>query len=245
MRYLKRYKKFFEDGDGGGSLAGGDSGGVAYANASTPGMGAVVSAQPGLLPGTTGTDGSGDVSMTLKKKKRKKGKPSEVSDLRDLDKADTVNIKESNNLDKEENNIIQDCIAELLDDGFLSDINSKKTKNQVDLDSDHVSYFIDERLSINLSKDILDKHDEINKPGLRVHSKFNKDGITKTTFIPEYLGLKTDESDVAYFDIVEDVSSKLINLLGYESGSFAISFKLNSLDISILLNKTILSDKVS
>lgn len=82
MKYIKKYKMFFEDG--------GDAG----ANAATSGMGAVVSAQPGALPGTTGTEGSGDVSFTFKKEKRKKGDPDEVCDLRDLKDADTVNIKE-------------------------------------------------------------------------------------------------------------------------------------------------------
>lgn len=50
------------------------------------GMGAVVSSQPGALPGTTGTTGSGDISTYLfrKKGKKKKGNPSQVSDLRDL-----------------------------------------------------------------------------------------------------------------------------------------------------------------
>ena len=91
MKYLKRYDKFFEDGEGGG---------VATANASnTAGMGAVVSAQPGAFAGTTGTTGSGDVGFVLgynPKKKRKKGSPSQVSDLRDLKEVDTekaVNIK--------------------------------------------------------------------------------------------------------------------------------------------------------
>ena len=71
MKYLKLYKKFFEDG-GDGGVSGGDGGGTAYADASVSGMGPVVSAQPGLLPGTTGTVGSGDVSRTFKKEKRKK-----------------------------------------------------------------------------------------------------------------------------------------------------------------------------
>ena len=99
MKYLKRYDKFFEDGEGGGAVAGG---GVATANASnTAGMGAVVSAQPGSFVGTTGTTGSGDVGFVLgtnRRKKRKKGSPSQVSDLRDLKevdtkKADTINLK--------------------------------------------------------------------------------------------------------------------------------------------------------
>jgi len=98
MKYLKRYDKFFEDGEGGAAAGGG----VATANASnTAGMGAVVSAQPGAFAGTTGTTGSGDVGFVLgynPKKRRKKGGPSQVSDLRDLkevdtEKADTVNIK--------------------------------------------------------------------------------------------------------------------------------------------------------
>lgn len=93
MKYLKKYQKFFEDGEGGavGAVSGG---GTAYVGATTAGMGAVVNSQPGALPGTTGTTGSGDVAFTFKKEKRKKGKPSEVTDLRDLKSVDTVNLKE-------------------------------------------------------------------------------------------------------------------------------------------------------
>ena len=99
MKYLKRYDKFFEDGEGGGAVAGG---GVATANASnTAGPGNVVAAQPGAFAGTTGPEGSGDIGFVLgynPKKRRKKGGPSQVSDLRDLkevdtEKADNVNIK--------------------------------------------------------------------------------------------------------------------------------------------------------
>ena len=67
MKFIKKYKSFLEDGN-------------ASVNASTGGMGAVVSAQPGALPGQTGTTGSGDVSFTFKKEKRKKCGPSQVSD---------------------------------------------------------------------------------------------------------------------------------------------------------------------
>ena len=84
MKYLKFYKKFCEDG-----------GETATADASnTSGMGAVVAAQPGSLPGTFGTDGSGDIGFTFKKERRKKGKPSEVSDLRDLEPVKVNKIKE-------------------------------------------------------------------------------------------------------------------------------------------------------
>ena len=84
MKHLKSYKKFFEDG------------GTATANASNvSGMGAVVAAQPGSLPGTFGTDGSGDIGIVLNtKRKRKKGKPSEISDLRDLEEVETNKIEE-------------------------------------------------------------------------------------------------------------------------------------------------------
>ena len=46
---IKKFKQFFEDGDGGG----GDGGGVGMANATTAGMGPIVSAQPGTLLGGT------------------------------------------------------------------------------------------------------------------------------------------------------------------------------------------------
>jgi len=91
MKYLKKYQKFFEDGEAAAS------GGTAYANAGIAGMGAVVNAQPGQFAGTTGTTGSGDVSFGLgtKKEKRKKGKPSQVTDLRDLKEEETNTVDES------------------------------------------------------------------------------------------------------------------------------------------------------
>jgi hypothetical protein len=95
MKYLKKYQKFFEDGEGGGAAS---SGGTAYADAGIAGMGAVVSAQPGQFAGTTGTTGSGDVGFGLgatKKEKRKKGKPSQVTDLRDLKEEETNAVDES------------------------------------------------------------------------------------------------------------------------------------------------------
>ena len=91
MKYLKKYQKFFEDGEGGGT---------ATVNASnTAGMGAVVSAQVGSLPGVPGSSGSGDIGFGLGsgepiKKRRKKGKPSQVSDLRDLKEEDTNSVDE-------------------------------------------------------------------------------------------------------------------------------------------------------
>ena len=224
MKYLKLYKKFFEDGGDGGSAGAatsgsGDGGGVAYANASISGMGPVVSAQPGLLPGTTGTVGSGDIGVVLKKSKRKKGKPSEVSDLRDLDKVDTVNIKESSDVDDD---IITDCLIELYDDGFkLSNLDSYYRNHQFDKDDDEVGEFIDKRLDISLSKFI----DELYSGTLTVKSKFDKTGIIETnisTLRPR--GKKLSDFEQQYLDTCEDISSKLVNLLNYENGSFTIEF---------------------
>ena len=81
MRYLKKYKTFNEDG-------------TATVGATTAGMGAVSNAQPGALPGQTGTTGSGDVTFTFKKEKRKKGGPSQVTDLRDLKDVKTDKVED-------------------------------------------------------------------------------------------------------------------------------------------------------
>jgi hypothetical protein len=222
MKYLKLYKKFFEDGGDGGSAgtatSGSGDGGVAYANASTSGMGPVVSPQPGLLPGTTGTVGSGDIGVVLKKSRRKKGKPSEVSDLRDLDKVDTVNIKESNDLDDYKKDIIRDCLIDLIDDGFVLKQFENYKRNHID---GGVGEFTDERLIISLNKTL----NIIWSGNLRINSKFDKDGFKETnisTLRPR--GKKLSEFERKYFEISEDISNKLINLLNYQSGQFTIDF---------------------
>lgn len=222
MKYLKLYKKFFEDGDGGGvatSGSGDTGGGVAYADASISGMGPVVSAQPGLLPGTTGTVGSGDVGRTFKKEKRKKGKPSEVSDLRDLGSADTVNIKESSDVDEY---TIKDCLIELYDDGFeLLQLDSYSRNHQFDKDGDEVGEFIDKRLDISLSKNIND----IYTGTLTIKSKFDKNGVSNTDILTlRPRGKKLSDVEQQYLDTCEDISNKLVNLLDYENGDFTIEF---------------------
>lgn len=78
MKNIKTYKQFFEDG-------------TACVTASTGGMGAVVSATVGSLPGTTGLSGSGDVSSFIGvSTKQPMGDPSEVSDLRYLEEEDEI-----------------------------------------------------------------------------------------------------------------------------------------------------------
>jgi hypothetical protein len=80
MTRIKRFKQFNEDATG---------------NASTAGMGAVTASQPGASPGTTGTDGSGDIPVYFRKSKRRKmGDPSEVSDAQDLAPVKTNKVKE-------------------------------------------------------------------------------------------------------------------------------------------------------
>lgn len=73
MIYLKSFKSFKEN--------------ASVSSSSTSGMGDVSAAQPGSLPGTNGTEGSGDIGFTFKKRKRKKGDPTKVSDMRDLEPA--------------------------------------------------------------------------------------------------------------------------------------------------------------
>ena len=82
MKHLKKYKSFLEDG-------------TATVTATTAGMGDVVNSQPGDLPGTTGTKGSGDITSYLfdkKGKKIKKGSPSQVSDARFLAPAKSLDL---------------------------------------------------------------------------------------------------------------------------------------------------------
>jgi len=66
VKYLKFFIQFKENATASAS--------------STAGAGAVSSAQPGALPGTTGTEGSGDIGFTFKKEKRKKGDSVDLDD---------------------------------------------------------------------------------------------------------------------------------------------------------------------
>jgi hypothetical protein len=77
MNYLNKFKDFLEN---------------MAVSAPSSGMGAVVSTQPGALPGTPGTTGSGDIGFTFSKEKRKKGDASEVTDLRDLEDAEVEKV---------------------------------------------------------------------------------------------------------------------------------------------------------
>lgn len=226
MRYLKKYHSFFEDGTAAASAS------------STAGMGAVSSAQPGGLPGTTGTEGSGDVGFVFKKEKRKKGDVKEVSDMRDLAPAKGVtkveDIKESDigikirprdpAYDPETLNMINDCLIELYDLDFeLTMMDYDKQRFSVDLDDEETGYFDQEELRISLNKTI----NEHWTGNMIVNCKFDESGIWSTDISTlRARGKSLNEFEQSLFDSVDEISQKLLGNLDYEKGSFRISFEV-------------------
>jgi len=223
MRYLKNYKKFNEDGN-------------ATVSASTSGMGAVVSSQPGGLPGTTGTEGSGDVGFTFKKERRKKGDPSKVTDMRDLEPAKGVtkvkDIKESlvvrkrdPRYDDDTKDIIEDCLLELYDDNFvLNSISYSKNTETVDVDEDSFGYADIEELKVSVYKQIKKKW----TGNIKIKKYFDKKGVNNTnvsTLRASGSSLTEDEQELS--DLSEDIANKLINLLDYEEGIITIDWLVN------------------
>jgi hypothetical protein len=200
MKHLKKYKAFLEDG-------------TATATAATAGMGAVSNAQPGALAGTTGTDGSGDVSFYMldkKGKKIKKGTPSEVSDARYLEPAKGITKVEESKLDGEVVNMIEECLQELYDMGFK--INSKY------LTSDNGGT----SLRISLYKQIK----KVWRGNLNLKYKFNKSEVYQkhiSTLRPGGSELEIQESEIA--EVAEDACHKLINHLEYTSGLLTVYFE--------------------
>jgi hypothetical protein len=203
----------------------------AVATASTAGMGAISSAQPGALPGTTGVDGSGDKSTYLLSKKGrgvKKGKPSEVSDMRFLEPAkgitkvkESINQKENLNIDQVR--IVNDCLVDLYHMGFrlttlekdFYDIGDTPlfkilTKNETE---DDIRISLHKMINVNWTGNI------------SVRYEFDKSGITKKrvrTLRGSGSELTTDEKELT--DIVDDSTRLLINMLEYNTGYFDISY---------------------
>lgn len=223
MRYLKPYKKFQENAD---------------ASASS-GMGAVSAAQPGGLAGTTGTSGSGDLGFTFKKEKRKKGDPTEVSDMRDLEPAEGITkveeIKESEMVkfllskykrdpayDPNTRNMINDCLIELYDTDFeLTMMDYDKQRFSVDLDEEETGYFDQEELRISLNKNVSQYWDG----NITINCKFDEGGIWSNDISTlRARGKSLNEFEQSLFDLVEEVSRKLIGNLDYEKGSFGIQW---------------------
>jgi hypothetical protein len=217
MKIIKRYKEFLENADG----------------SATAGSGDVVSAQPGTLPGTFGTVGSGDVGFVFKKEKRKKGNPSEVTDMRDLAPAKGItkveDIKESLTVrkrdpkyDDEAVSIINDCLVELYDIGFeLSDVSYSKDRFSVDLDDEETGYFDDEELRISVHKMV----NETWKGNIQSRIIFNKENISdKSTRTMR--GTPMSKSEKQLSDICEEVALRMINLLDYQSGNLDIYWQV-------------------
>lgn len=220
MKYLKKFKIFLEDG-------------TATATSGTAGMGGVSSAQPGAVAGTTGTTGSGDISFYFKKGKGKKGDPSQVSDMRDLAPAKGVtkveDIKESKKeLTEGENDIIQDCLVELLDLGFdINKIEFDSEENQYDIDDNNVGKFMSQELRISLYKQI----QKVWRGNLSLRYLFDKNEVYKKRIStmrsdPEtsYYSEKLEKDEGEIVEVAEDVSNKLINLLDYSSGRLDVEF---------------------
>lgn len=223
MKYLKKYKSFFEDGT------------AAVSASSTAGMGAVSAAQPGALAGTTGTEGSGDLGFVFKKEKRKKGKPSQVSDMRDLAPAKGVtHVKESDvtigirprdpAYDPETLNMINNCLVELYDQDFeLNFMDYDIQKHSVDLDDEETGYFSQEELRISLNKNI----EDVWHGNMTITGKFDDNGIISTDISTlRGSGKSLNKFEQSLFDLVEEVSQKLLGNLDYEKGSFRISFEV-------------------
>lgn len=212
MKHLKKYKAFLEDG-------------TATATATTAGMGAVSNAQPGALPGTTGTTGSGDVSFYMldkKGKKIKKGTPSEVSDARYLAPAEGITKVKEAKLD-EEANMIEECLQELYDMGFeINEYNLDSSDEEYDIDDDNYGTFKSQELRISVYKQV----EKVWRGNLNLRYNFDKNEVYQrhiSTLRPGGSGLETYESEIV--EVAEDACHKLINHLEYTSGVLTIYFE--------------------
>ena len=205
---IKTYKQFNED--------------VVATASSTSGMGGVVSAQPGSLPGTTGTEGT-DITFTFKKGKGKKGNPSQVTDLGDLEPAKTEKIEdikesinEKGNLDKDQIHIVNESLRDLYDMGFeltILENDGSALRNVWDADDDNIRISLHKMINV------------IWTGNMTVRCEFDKNETTKKrvrTLRGSGSKLTTDEQELT--DLVDDISHTLINMLGYTKGYFNISY---------------------
>ena len=211
MKYLKKYKTFNEDG-------------TANVGATTAGMGAVSNAQPGALPGQTGTTGSGDITFTFKKEKRKKGGPSQVTDLRDLKdvKTDKVeDIKESYRLTEEETSLVEDCLVELIDMGFeMKEYKIDSEDEEYDIDDDTQGNFKSQEIRISLFKQV----EKLWRGNLNLRYSFDKNKVYKKNISTLRPNRELEDYESEIVDGVEEASYKLINHLEYTSGDLMVEF---------------------
>ena len=233
MRYLKKWVVFLEDG-------------TANATAAVSGSGDVSNPTVGNLPGVGDLDGSGDNSFYLKKKRSsKKGNPSQVTDMRDLAPAKGIthveDIKESESTlnprdpayDSKTRNMINNCLVELYDSDFeLTMMDYDKQRLSVDLDEEETGYFDQEELRISLHKNVSQYWDG----NITINCKFDEKGIiSQNVSTLRARGKSLDENEQNLFDLVEEVASKLINNLEYQSGEFSIQWL--SVNYHLLYNR--------
>lgn len=213
MRIIKRFSHFFED--------------TSSTSSSTSGSGDVSSAQPGGLPGTTGTTGSGDIGFFIdsKGRKRKRGKPSEVSDMRFLEPAKGITkLKESYRLSDDENDIIKDCLMELIDSGFeVNQLAYDDEQGEYDIDVDNDIYGTIKTEQIRIS--IFKQFQKLWRGNLKLRYEFNKSGVSKKrTSTLRSDKLEDWESEIV--ELAEESSHRIINLLGYHSGVLTCDFSV-------------------
>lgn len=239
MKHLKRYKAFLEDG-------------TATATAATAGMGAVSNAQPGALAGTTGSEGSGDVSFYMldKKGKRiKKGTPSEVSDARYLAPAKGITkLKESYKLTEEENSLVEDCLVELIDMGFeMKEYKIDSEDEEYDIDDDTQGSFKSQEIRISLFKQV----EKTWRGNLQLRYSFDKNEVYKKNISTLRPNRELEDYESEIVDAVEEASHKLINHLEYSSGDLMVEFLVAgsampwnenrhiSINVHIVLNRNV------
>jgi len=200
---IKTYKQFNED---------------AVATASTAGMGGVSNAQPGALPGTTGTSGSGDITSYLfdkKGKKIKKGKPNEVSDMRFLEPAKGItkvkeSINQKENLSMDQIHIINESLVDLYDMGFELTTLENDIYDEVDPHQHDIRISLHKMINENW------------KGNISIRCEFDKNEITKKRIRSLKSELTTDEQELT--NLVDDISHSLVNMLEYKRGYFDISY---------------------
>ena len=211
MKYLKKYNNFFEDG-------------TAAATATTAGMGAVSNAQPGALPGQTGTSGSGDITFYLLDKKGrevKKGKPNEVSDLRFLEPAKGITKLKESKLDDEDANIVEECLQELYDMGFeINEYKVDSSDEEYDIDDDNYGTFKSQEVRISLFKQI----EKVWRGNLSIRYNFDKNEVYQKSISSGGRNWEKDEYEI--IDTSEEACYKLINHLEYTSGVLTIYFQV-------------------
>lgn len=213
MRHLKKFKAFLEDG-------------TAAATATTAGMGAVSSSQPGSLAGTTGTSGSGDISFYMldkKGKKIKKGNPSEVSDMRYLEPAKGITkLKESYLEDNDAKIVVEECLQELYDMGFeINEYKVDRNDEEYDVDDDTQGKFKSEEIRISLFKQV----EKVWRGNLNLRYNFDKNEVYRKHTSTLRPGGELEKYESEIVEVSEDASIKLINHLNYTLGILTIYFQ--------------------